>query len=59
MIYKKKSFVEHTAIRVKDINWHIRFFEEALGICTSKIGPDHPTTKLIKKSLKVIKGKLD
>jgi predicted enzyme related to lactoylglutathione lyase len=25
------SYVEHVAIRVKDIQWHIRFFEEVLG----------------------------
>lgn len=25
------SYVEHVAIRVKDIHWHIRFFREVLG----------------------------
>jgi len=29
--YTKTSFLEHTAVRVKDIHWHIRFFKEALG----------------------------
>jgi catechol 2,3-dioxygenase-like lactoylglutathione lyase family enzyme len=25
------SYLEHVAIRVKDIHWHIRFFQEVLG----------------------------
>jgi len=29
--YTKTSFLEHTAVRVKDIHWHIKFFQEALG----------------------------
>jgi len=32
MAYAKTSYLEHTAIRVKDIQWHIRFFKEALGM---------------------------
>ena len=32
MAYTKKSYVEHVAIRVKDIDWHIRFFREVLGL---------------------------
>jgi catechol 2,3-dioxygenase-like lactoylglutathione lyase family enzyme len=32
MAYEKKSYLEHTAVRVKDILWHIRFFREALGM---------------------------
>ena len=32
MAYDKKSYLEHTAVRVKDIHWHIRFFEQALGM---------------------------
>ncbi len=27
-----KSYVEHVALRVKDIQWHIRFFKEVLGM---------------------------
>jgi catechol 2,3-dioxygenase-like lactoylglutathione lyase family enzyme len=27
-----KAYVEHVAIWVKDIQWHIRFFEEVLGM---------------------------
>lgn len=27
-----RAFVEHVAIRVRDIHWHIRFFREALGM---------------------------
>ena len=32
MAYPKHSYVEHVAIRVRDIHWHIRFFREALGM---------------------------
>ena len=44
MVCQKKSYLEHTAIRVKDIQWHIRFFGEALGMSIRSIdGPtDHP-----------------
>lgn len=45
MAYEKKSYLEHTAVRVKDIHWHIRFFEEALGMPVRNAqGPkDDPT----------------
>ena len=40
MAYGKTSFLEHTAVRVKDIHWHIRFFEEALGMPVDRMqGP--------------------
>jgi len=44
MAYQKKSYVEHTAIRVKDIQWHIRFFREALGMAVRSVDglPDTP-----------------
>lgn len=44
MAYQKKSYVEHTAVYVKDIQWHIRFFREALGMEIRKVGgsPDNP-----------------
>lgn len=32
MPYTKKSYLEHTAVYVKDIHWHLRFFEQALGM---------------------------
>ena len=32
MAYSKKSYVEHVALRVKDLGWHARFFCEALGM---------------------------
>ncbi len=32
MAYPKRSYVEHVAVRVKDIDWHIRFFRDALGM---------------------------
>jgi catechol 2,3-dioxygenase-like lactoylglutathione lyase family enzyme len=45
MTYTKKSYVEHVAVRVKDIDWHIRFFREALGMPVREVdGPaDRPT----------------
>ena len=44
MAYQKKSYVEHTAVRVKDIQWHIRFFREALGMPVRSLNgsPDNP-----------------
>jgi catechol 2,3-dioxygenase-like lactoylglutathione lyase family enzyme len=27
-----KAYVEHIAVRVKDIEWHVRFFREVLGM---------------------------
>jgi catechol 2,3-dioxygenase-like lactoylglutathione lyase family enzyme len=39
-----KSYVEHVAVRVSDIHWHIRFFNEVLGMTVREIdGPaDQP-----------------
>jgi catechol 2,3-dioxygenase-like lactoylglutathione lyase family enzyme len=31
MVYGKRAYVEHAAIRVRDIEWHIRFFREVLN----------------------------
>ena len=44
MVYQRRSYLEHIAIRVKDIQWHIRFFKEALGMSLRSVdGPgDHP-----------------
>ena len=44
MAYQRRSYLEHIAIRVKDIQWHIRFFKEALGMSLRSVdGPrDHP-----------------
>ena len=40
MAYTKRSYVEHVAVRVKDIRWHIRFFREALGMSVREVdGP--------------------
>lgn len=36
-----KAYVEHVAVRVKDIHWHIRFFAEVLGMDVRDI--DGPT----------------
>ena len=32
MAYRKRAYVEHAAIRVRDIEWHIRFFRDVLGM---------------------------
>ena len=32
MAYQMKAYVEHVAIRVKDIEWHVRFFQDVLGM---------------------------
>lgn len=44
MVYQGRSYVEHVAVRVKDIDWHIRFFRDALGMPIREVdGPgDHP-----------------
>jgi catechol 2,3-dioxygenase-like lactoylglutathione lyase family enzyme len=44
MAYQKRSYLEHIAIRVKDIQWHIRFFREALGMTLRSVegSADHP-----------------
>ena len=35
-----RSYVEHVAVRVRDIHWHIRFFNEVLGMTVREIdGP--------------------
>ncbi|RQS60462.1 VOC family protein [Burkholderia sp. Bp8963] len=32
-----KAYLEHVAIRVKDIHWHIRFFEVVLGMTLREV----------------------
>jgi acyl dehydratase len=32
MEYRKRSFVKHTSLRVKDLDWHIAFFRDVLGM---------------------------
>ena len=41
MSYQKRSYLEHTAVRVKDIKWYISFFKETLGMSVrSAIGSE-------------------
>jgi len=44
MAYARRSYVEHVAVRVRDIRWHIRFFREALGMEVREVegSPDEP-----------------
>lgn len=39
-----KSYVEHVAVRVKDIQWHIKFFSDVLGMDVREIAgpPEKP-----------------
>ena len=32
MAYAQRSYVEHVAVRVRDVQWHVRFFRDALGM---------------------------
>ena len=41
MSYPQKSYVEHVAVRVRDIQWHIDFFYQVLGMDVREI--DGPT----------------
>ena len=45
MTYSKKSYVEHVAVRVKDIHWHINFFYEALGMDVREVDGDPAAPK--------------
>lgn len=41
MTHSNRSYVEHVAIHVKDVPWHIRFFDEALGMPVYRVqGPE-------------------
>jgi catechol 2,3-dioxygenase-like lactoylglutathione lyase family enzyme len=44
MAYEKSCYLQHTAIRVKDLQWHIRFFRDAMGMPVSRVAgdPDDP-----------------
>lgn len=47
MAYDKKSYVEHVAIRVRDIDWHIRFFDAVLGMRVREVQGTDPDTKQV------------
>ncbi|MGO3741215.1 VOC family protein [Kerstersia sp.] len=44
MTQTKKAYLEHVAIFVHDIRWHIRFFEEVLGMTMREVdgAPEAP-----------------
>lgn len=35
-----KAYLEHVAIRVKDIHWHIKFFHDVLGMTMREVDGD-------------------
>jgi catechol 2,3-dioxygenase-like lactoylglutathione lyase family enzyme len=39
-----RSYVEHVAVRVKDIHWHVDFFRDVLGMTVREVegSPEHP-----------------
>jgi catechol 2,3-dioxygenase-like lactoylglutathione lyase family enzyme len=37
MAYQKKAYVEHVAVWVKDIHWHINFFHDVLGMTMREV----------------------
>jgi len=39
-----RGYLEHVAVRVKDIGWHIRFFRDVFGLTVREVDgdPDHP-----------------
>jgi len=41
---RNRAYVEHVALRVCDIHWHIRFFREVLGMDMREVdgSPDNP-----------------
>ena len=41
MMSVNKTYLEHVAFRVKDIDWHIRFFRDVLGMSVKET--DGPT----------------
>ncbi len=45
MTSPSRSYVEHVAVRVRDIGWHIRFFRECLGMELREVhgDPQSPT----------------
>jgi len=47
MAYSGKSYVEHVAVKVSDIDWHIRFFRDVLGMTLREAhGPEHAPSQV-------------
>jgi catechol 2,3-dioxygenase-like lactoylglutathione lyase family enzyme len=44
MTHPKKAYLEHVALWVHDIHWHIRFFNEVLGMTMREVDgtPEQP-----------------
>lgn len=59
MKYQGGSYQEHTAIFVKDILWHINFFEEAFGMPVrySVGAPGHPDQVWLLGGIQIIEDK--
>ena len=43
----KRSYVEHVAVRVKDIQWHVRFLREVLGMTVREMDGSSDAPKQI------------
>lgn len=39
-VHPSKAYLEHVAFKVKDIQWHIRFFREVLGMTLRDVDGD-------------------
>jgi glyoxylase I family protein len=39
-VHPNKAYLEHVAFRVKDIQWHLRFFREVLGMTLRDLDGD-------------------
>ena len=44
MAYQRRAYLEHVAIWVKDIHWHIKFFHDVLGMTMREVDgtPEEP-----------------
>ncbi len=47
MADRQQSYIEHVAIRVRDIGWHIRFFREVLGMTIREVDGQEDAPKQV------------
>jgi catechol 2,3-dioxygenase-like lactoylglutathione lyase family enzyme len=46
-VHPKRAYLEHVALHVKDIHWHIRFFREVLGLTLRDVDGDAANPKQV------------